>query len=153
MAIDQKIADQLKFEEKDQPEQKINSIMDSQIFAKKAIDDRLPKLYYLIHQKGEIYAKNTQEPIKEIAHLRQLLKKYYIKNSDKPTATFPPINKGALPLPMTAQFGAKVAPPITLRKSALIKRLQPICGHISKRINPSAQVCYGKWHQKPRSTF
>lgn len=47
--VDQKIADQLEFEEGEQPEQEIDSIMDSMVFAEEAIDSRLPGLYYLIH--------------------------------------------------------------------------------------------------------
>ncbi len=37
-AVDQKIADQLEFEEEEQPEQKVDLIMDSLIFAEEAID-------------------------------------------------------------------------------------------------------------------
>ena len=48
-AVDQKIANQFEFEEGEQPEQEVDSIIDSMVFAKKAIDSRLPELYYLIH--------------------------------------------------------------------------------------------------------
>ncbi len=47
--VDQKIADQIEFEKRKQPEQKVDLIMHSIVFAKEAIDDRLPWLYYVIH--------------------------------------------------------------------------------------------------------
>ena len=47
--VDQKIANQLKFEEGDQPEQEVDSIMDSMVFAEKVVDGRPPGLYYLIY--------------------------------------------------------------------------------------------------------
>ena len=48
-AVDQKIVDQLEFEEEEQPEQEVDLIMDSQNFAEEAIDCRPLRLYYLIH--------------------------------------------------------------------------------------------------------
>ena len=48
-AIDQKIADQFEFEKREQPEQEDDLIIDSMVFAKKAIDDKPLKFYYLIH--------------------------------------------------------------------------------------------------------
>ena len=58
-AVDQKIANKLKFEKKEQPEQEVNSIMDSIIFVKKTVDSRPPGLYYLIHWKRETHIDNT----------------------------------------------------------------------------------------------
>ncbi len=46
--VDQKIADQLEFEEREQPEQEVDSIMDSMVFAEEAIDGRPCGPYYLI---------------------------------------------------------------------------------------------------------
>lgn len=48
-AVDQNIADQLKFEEGEQPEQEIDSIIEGMVFVKKAIDGRPLELYYLIY--------------------------------------------------------------------------------------------------------
>ena len=48
-ALVQKIADQLEFKEGEHPEHKIDSIIDSMVFAKEAIDGRPPELYYLIY--------------------------------------------------------------------------------------------------------
>ncbi len=48
-AVDQKIADQLEFEEREKLEQEVDSIIDSMVFVEEAIDGRLPGLYYLIH--------------------------------------------------------------------------------------------------------
>ena len=48
-AVDQKIADQLDFEEEKQLELEVDLIIDGTVFAKKAMDGRLPRLHYLIH--------------------------------------------------------------------------------------------------------
>ena len=48
-AVDQKIANQLKFKEGEQPEQKVDLILDNMVFAMEAIDGRLLGLYYLIY--------------------------------------------------------------------------------------------------------
>ena len=48
-AVDQKIADQFKFEEGEYSKQEVDSIMDSMVFAKEVIDGRLLELYYLIY--------------------------------------------------------------------------------------------------------
>lgn len=58
-AVDQKIADQLEFEEGEQLEQEVDSIMDSMVFAEKAVDCRPPGLFYLIHWKGGTHAEDT----------------------------------------------------------------------------------------------
>ena len=47
--MDQKIDDQLEFEKSKQPEQRVDSIMNSIVFAEEAIDGRPNGLYYLIH--------------------------------------------------------------------------------------------------------
>ena len=75
-AVDQKIANQLKFEKGEQLEWEVNSIIDSMILAEEAIDDRPLGLYYLIFWKDETHAKDTWELVKGISHLWQLLKKY-----------------------------------------------------------------------------
>ena len=104
-AVDQKIANQLKFEEGEQPEQEIDLILDSMIFAEKAVNSRPPRLYYLIYWKGETYSEDTWEPIETVFHLRQLLKKYHSENPEKPTAASPSIDKGAPPSLMAARSG------------------------------------------------
>lgn len=109
-AVDQKIADQLEFEEGERPEQEVDSIIDSMDFAEEAIDGRPPGLYYLIHWKGETHAEDTWEPVEGVSHLRRLLKKYHGDNPDIPTATSPPVDKGAPPPPMAARSGARIAP-------------------------------------------
>ena len=111
-AVDQKIADQLEFEKRKQPEQEVNAIIDSMVFAEEAIDGRLPGLYYLFHWKRETDSENTWEPLERIAHLRRLVKKYHVKNPEKPTATSPPVDNDAPPPHIAARSGAKVAPPI-----------------------------------------
>lgn len=57
--IDQKITGKLKFEKTKQPKQEVDIIIDSIVFTKKAIDGKLPELYYFIHWKGEIHAEDT----------------------------------------------------------------------------------------------
>lgn len=49
VVIDQKIVDQFEFKEREELEHEENSIINSMVFAKEAIDDRLPRFYYLIH--------------------------------------------------------------------------------------------------------
>ena len=48
-AIDQKIANQLKFEKGEQTEQEVDLILDIIVFAEKVVDGRLSRLYYLIY--------------------------------------------------------------------------------------------------------
>ena len=48
-AVDQKIANQLKFEEEKQLEQEIDLILDNMVFAKKVVNGRPSELYYLFH--------------------------------------------------------------------------------------------------------
>ena len=80
-------------------------------FAKEAIDGRPPGLYYLIHWEKKMYSEDTGEPVKGIAFLRRLLKKYHAKNLENPTATSPPVDKSAPPPPMSARSEAKVPTP------------------------------------------
>ncbi len=68
--IDQKIADQFEFEKREQQEQKVYSIVDGMVFAKKTIDGRSFGLYYLIYWKRETYAEDTLEPVEGFAHLQ-----------------------------------------------------------------------------------
>ena len=123
--------------------------MDSMVFAEEAIDSRSPGLYYLIHWKREIHAENIWELVEGITHLRRLLKKYQSENSDKPTATSPLIDKSTSPPPMAARSGAKVAPPIILRKCTLAKNHQPI----HNCTKPPVQVRQSGRCQQPTSRF
>lgn len=68
--VDQKIANQLEFEEEKQPEQEVDSIIDRMVFAERAIDGRLPALYYLIPWKRETHTEDNWEPVKGIFYLR-----------------------------------------------------------------------------------
>lgn len=40
------------------------------VFTKEATNNRLPRLYYLIHWKDKTYAENTWGPVEEISHLQ-----------------------------------------------------------------------------------
>ena len=108
----QKIANQLEFEEGEQPEQKVDFIMDSMVFGEVVVDSLSPGLYYPIYTKGETHTEDTCELIEKIAHLQQLFKKYLFENLDKPIATSPPEDKAVSTPLMVAQSGAKLAPPI-----------------------------------------
>ena len=140
-AVDQKIADQLQFEEGEQPEQGVDSIIDSMVFAEEAIDGRPPRLYYLIHWKRETHREDTWEPMEGVAHLRQLLKSYHAKNSNKPTATSSPIDKSALPPPMAARSGAKMAPTL------------PKHNHSTTHNKPPVQLRRSRRRRKQQSKF
>lgn len=65
-AIDQKIANRLKFEEGKQQEQEVDSIMDNMVFAKEAVDGKPLGLYYLIHWKKETHIEDTWESVKGV---------------------------------------------------------------------------------------
>ena len=119
------------------------------VFAEEAVDGRPPGLYYLIHWKGETHAEDTWEPVEGIAHLRRLLKKYHSENPDKPTATSPPVDKGAPPPPMAARSGAKVAPPIILQKRTPTKLMR---SRTSKPSSSTIPVRRSGRRRKPTST-
>ena len=68
-AVDQKIANQLKFVEGEQLEQEVDLIMDSMVLAEKAVHDRPPGLYYLIHSKIETHAEDNWELVKGVSYL------------------------------------------------------------------------------------
>ena len=55
----QKIANQLKFEERKQLKYEVDLIINSMVFAKEAIDSGPSELYYLIHWKRKMYVKDT----------------------------------------------------------------------------------------------
>ena len=123
-AVDQKIANQLEFEEREQSEQEADSIIDSMVFAEEAVDSRPPELYYPIYKKGKTHLEDTWEPVEGVSHLRQLLKKYHTENPKKPTVAFPPIDKGASPPLMAVCSGTKLAPYTpTLTRSPICKYL------------------------------
>lgn len=68
-AVDQKITDQLKFEEVEQPEQEEYFILDNIVFTEEAIDGIPLGLYYLILWKGKMHEEDIWEPVEGIAHL------------------------------------------------------------------------------------
>lgn len=138
--IYQKIINQFEFEEREQLEQEANLIINSMVFAEKVTDGRLSRLYYLIHWKDKTYAKNTSEPVKEISHLWQLLKKCHTKNLNKPTATSLPVNKGAATSLMAACLGAEIA----FLTPALIHSC--IRKHFHTRKNSLVQFSHNKQH-------
>ena len=107
--VDQKMANKLEFEEGEVLDQEVDSIIDRMVFTQQTIDDQLPRFYYLIYWKRETYAEDTWKPVEGIAHLQPLLKKYHTKNHDNPVVISPPFGKGAPPLSMVTQSGAKTA--------------------------------------------
>ena len=135
-AVDLKIADQLEFEEREKPEQEVDSIIDRMIFAEEAIDSQTPRLYYIIHWKKATPTEDTWERVKGIAHLRPLLKKYHAKNLKKPTVTSPPLVENAcLPLMAAAARLRATVAPLT---SALIRSLTR--NHPPTRNRPHVRV-------------
>ena len=107
-AVDQKKANQLKLEKREQPKLEVGSIMDDMVFVKKAIDSRPPGSYYLIHWKEKTHIKDTWESVEKISHLQLQLKRYYGKNPDKLTATSLPLDKKAPLFLMAARLEIKI---------------------------------------------
>ncbi len=70
-----KSANQLKFVKGKKPESRMNSIIDSMVFAQKAIEDKPSGLDYFIIWKKERYAEDTWKPVQWIAYLRRLSEK------------------------------------------------------------------------------
>lgn len=79
------------------------------VFPKEVVDSRPPELYYLFYWKKKTHAEDTWESVKKVFYLRQPFKKYYFKNSEKPTVTSSPINKSALPPLMATCLSTKIA--------------------------------------------
>ena len=108
--VDKKVTE-LDFEAGNSEEYKVEAIWDSTVYAKES-KDHLPKLYYLVVWKGYPKEENIWEPVSAIQHLRKLISSFHKDHSEKPTATFPPID---FVLPM-ARPTVKLARPITKRK-------------------------------------
>lgn len=68
--VDQKIANKLEFKEGEQLKHKVDTIIDSIVFAKEATDSRPSKLYFLIYQKRETHAEDIWELVKGIFYLK-----------------------------------------------------------------------------------
>lgn len=108
-AVDRKIVKRFMFENTDQPEQQVNSILNSEGFAEEATDGKLPELYFLIEWKRETHAEGTCEPVEGICHLRQLNKKNHADYRNNPIITSPLMDQEALPTPMAARLGVQPA--------------------------------------------
>ena len=158
--VDQKIAVQLEFEEGKKPEQEVNSIGNSRVFAEEAMDVQPTGLYYLIHGKKETYAEDTWETVEEIAHLRKLLKKYHSENPEKHSASSPPFDTGAPPPLIAAWSEAKVTPPTPefirspARKRPLAHKSPPVRVFSTPAPNwlPSLLVRHSRQRWKSTST-
>ena len=72
-------------------EYKVEAIIDSVVYAKKA-ERQLPGLYYLISWKEYPEKENTWEPSSTVIHLRKMISTFHKDHPEKPTATFPPLN-------------------------------------------------------------
>ena len=83
---------QLEFEENNDEEYEVEGIWDSAIYAKESEVGHLPGLYYLVSWKSYTKEESTWELASAVQHLRKLLSNFHRDNSDKPTATSPPID-------------------------------------------------------------
>ena len=90
--VDEKIAEQLKFEAGNDEEYEVEGTLDSAVYAKESEAGHLPGLYYLVSWKGYAEDECTWEPAAAIKHLRKIVKAYHEGNPTKPTATSPPID-------------------------------------------------------------
>ncbi len=70
---------------------KFEVIHDSAVYVRES-ESHLPGFYYLVSWKGYSKEKNTQKPTSAILHLHKLISTFYHDHSEKPIATFPPIN-------------------------------------------------------------
>lgn len=83
----------MKLDEVDSEEYKDKAICDNEVYTKELDSGHyLLGLYYLVLWKGYPKEKNTWEPVIAIQHLQKLVTTFYTKHSEKPMATFLPID-------------------------------------------------------------
>ena len=94
------------FEPGDNKEYKMETILDSAIYAKEA-DRQLPELYYLVAWKGYPEEKSIWELFLAVIYFWKLLSKFHHKNLIKLTTTSPPIDTTLSMAKLTIQLPAK----------------------------------------------
>ena len=121
--VDEKVTG-LEFEAGNREEYKVEAIWDRAVYANKA-EGHLPGLYYLVAWKRYHEKENTWEPSSAVQHLKKLINSFHKKHSEKPKATFPPLD-----------FAPPMARPI-------VKPIRPITkqkrGRLAKNINKQAR--------------
>ena len=80
-----------KLEANNSKEYKVEIIWDSAVYTNE-MEGYLPGLYYLVAWKRYPEEENIWEPSFGVQYLKKLINSFYKKYSEKPTATFPPIN-------------------------------------------------------------
>ncbi len=87
----------LEFETGGDKEYEVEAIIDSATYGQQA-NDPMPGLYHLVLWKSYPEEENTWEPSLAVIHLRKLISTFYKEYSEKPTATFLPLDSAP---PMT----------------------------------------------------
>ena len=87
---------ELEFDASNNKEYKVEAIIDSIVYAKKA-EEHLLGLYYLVFWKGYPEEKSIWEPSSVVMHLQKLISTFHKDHPEKPTATSPSLDL-ALPI-------------------------------------------------------
>ena len=91
--IDKKIAKQLKFEAGgDNKEYEVEDICNSMVYTRESEASQLLGLYYLVSWKNYPEDKSIWKPVSAVQYFWKLVIIFHKDHSDKPTATFSPID-------------------------------------------------------------
>ena len=82
---------ELEFDASNNKEYKIEVIIDSTVYAKKA-EGHLPGLYYLVFWKGYLGKESTWELSSVVMHLWKIISIFHKDHPKKPTAISSPLN-------------------------------------------------------------
>ena len=93
-------------------EYKVETIWDNAVYANESESGYLPGLYYLVAWNDYSEKENTWEPSSIVQHLKKLISSFHKDDSEKLTATSPPINSA----PLMARPTIKPTQPITKQK-------------------------------------
>ena len=127
---------QLKFDAGNNKKYEVDGIWNSAVYAKKSAK-QLSGLYYLVLWKTYPKKENIWEPVLAIQHLWRLVIVFYKDNSEKPIATFVPVD---MILPIARPTNLPIVKPTVKPTTASTKK----CGRPAK----STTTTTTKWAKK-----